>query len=205
MSNKLSNQIQERVQIPDGSNLQDFLIGKPYGHYYVFGEDLIDGMPTTDRVWWFIWYVPVGVFAISANTSELWHAEFTNGLLLPWKMLSTATPPREFSLPLAEDIIVYPGFQATYHRNQFGEVTVILTVKKQDDSPITYGEVIATLPAGYRPSAIIAVSAEGQVQTGVFGSNLTIQVHPDGRIVFYTSGGSGAIDLGACITFLASS
>ena len=205
LSNKLSNQIQERVQIPDGSNLQDFLIGKPYGHYYVFGEDLIDGMPTTERVWWFIWYVSVGVFAISDNTRELWHAEFTNGLLLPWKMLSTATPPREGSLPLAEDIIVYPGFQATYHRNQFGEVTVILTVKKQDDSPITYGEVIATLPAGYRPSAIIAVSAEGQVQTGVFGSNLTIQVHPDGRIVFYTSGGSGAIDLGACITFLASS
>ena len=124
------------------------------------------------------------------GTRDILNGEWLND----WRKVSVSAPPQEYSLSLAEDIIVYPGFQATYHRNQFGEVTVILTVKKQDNSPITYGEVIATLPSGYRPSAIIAVSAEGQVQTGVFGSNLTIQVYPDGRIVFYTSGGLGAID-----------
>lgn len=136
---------------------------------------------------------------------KIYENVLNTGMWAGWKEIATATPPKEYDLPLAEGIIVYPEYKAAYHRNQFGEVTVALAVKKQDGSSITYGEVIATLPAGHRPSSIIAVPAEGNVQTGVFGSNLVIQVYPDGSIIFHTSGELGAIDLGVCITFLASS
>ena len=79
LSNRLSNQYTDRVQIPAGSDFATFMVDKPYGYYYVSGEDLVEGMPTNDLVWWFIWHVPSGIFAVSAYTNELFRAEFTNG------------------------------------------------------------------------------------------------------------------------------
>ena len=63
-----------------------------------------------------------------------------------------AEPPQKFELPLAEGWTKYQ--QPYYQRNAFGEVTIWGSVKK--DSSIAQGDVITTMPEGFR----IPVSAE---------------------------------------------
>ena len=63
-----------------------------------------------------------------------------------------AEPPQKFELPLAEGWTKYQ--QPYYQRNAFGEVTIWGSVKK--DSAIAQGDVITTMPEGFR----IPVSAE---------------------------------------------
>ena len=63
-----------------------------------------------------------------------------------------AEPPQKFELPLAEGWTKYQ--QPYYQRNAFGEVTIWGAVKK--DSSIAQGDVITTMPEGFR----IPVSAE---------------------------------------------
>lgn len=63
-----------------------------------------------------------------------------------------AEPPQKFELPLAEGWTKYQ--QPYYQRNAFGEVTIWGAVKK--DSAIAQGDVITTMPEGFR----IPVSAE---------------------------------------------
>lgn len=69
-----------------------------------------------------------------------------------WARLATAAAPQKFELPLAKGWTKYQ--QPYYQRNTFGEVTIWGSVKK--DSAIAQGDVIATMPAGFR----IPVSAE---------------------------------------------
>lgn len=69
-----------------------------------------------------------------------------------WARLATAVAPQKFELPLAEGWTKYQ--QPYYQRNAFGEVTIWGAVKK--DSAIAQGDVITTMPAGFR----IPVSAE---------------------------------------------
>ena len=135
-------------------------------------------------------------FKRTYSNASTWHE---------WIPIAISTHPQAFDLPLAEGFIVYPGFQATYHKNQFGEVTVVIVVLKQDGSSIVYGDVLATLPIGFRPVADVAVPAEGMISNGVFGSALTIQIGTNGNIRFFSNSNVGAKDLGAAVTFLASS
>lgn len=160
LSNRLSNQITDRVQIPDGSDFATFMIDKPYGYYYVFGEDLVEGMPTTDRVWWFIWHVPSGIFAVSANTNELFRAEFTNNHLWAWRKIAFCEKPQEFDLPITagyEDQL----YQNTYYKTQDGIVHVSFYIRKTTSTAFDSQEVFATLPAGFRPSSELARDVGG--------------------------------------------
>lgn len=63
-----------------------------------------------------------------------------------WEPISTATPPQEFNLPLAEGITALQP--CTYWKNQFGEVTIGGCAS----GAVSDGSTIATLPEGYRPS-----------------------------------------------------
>lgn len=62
-----------------------------------------------------------------------------------WIYFSTATPPQEFDLPLADGITALQP--CTYWKNQFGEVTIYGCTY----GSVTEGETIATLPEGFRP------------------------------------------------------
>ena len=160
LSNRLSNQYTDRVQIPDGSDFATFMVDKPYGYYYVFGEDLVEGMPTTDRVWWFIWYVPSGIFAVAADTNELFRAEFTNNYLWAWRKIAFCDKPQEFDLPITagyEDQI----HQNTYYKTQDGIVHVSFCIRKTTSTAFDSQEVFATLPAGFRPSSELARDVGG--------------------------------------------
>ena len=62
-----------------------------------------------------------------------------------WAKLSTATPPQEFDLPLADGIIALQP--CIYWKNQFEEVTIYGCTYGE----VTEGDTIATLPEGFRP------------------------------------------------------
>lgn len=68
-----------------------------------------------------------------------------NGALYP---IATATPPQEFDLPLAEGYTQNNGCK--YSKDQFNVVRVTFNLSKSAGT-IAGGEVVATLPAGFRP------------------------------------------------------
>ena len=150
LNSKISNRTSDRVQIPNGANIEEFLVGKPFGYYYVSGEDLVEGMPTTDKTWWFVWYSPSSVRAIPIYTNDEWHAEFTNNHLHKWRKVLFGSPPDEEVLPLVSG---YAG-TATYMKTQEGIVFVrINNLYKTDGSNLPFDGQIATLPEDCRPTS----------------------------------------------------
>lgn len=75
-----------------------------------------------------------------------------------WKPLATATPPQEFDLPLAEGYTQNNGCK--YSKDQFNVVRVTFNLSKSAGT-IAGGEVVATLPAGFRPKRYWACVAIG--------------------------------------------
>ena len=72
-----------------------------------------------------------------------------NDAVTPWFRVATATPPEEIPLNLAAGISVVASHPALFWKNQFGEVTVVVSASKA--TPFIDTEVIATLPEGFRP------------------------------------------------------
>ena len=74
-----------------------------------------------------------------------------------WAKLATATPPEEYSLPLAEGV----SGLAKYSKDQFGRVQLRGCV-----TGATANSVVATLPSGFRPASgahfIQAISSSAQ-------------------------------------------
>lgn len=107
-------------------------------------------MPTNDRVWWFIWHVPSGIFTASAHTNELFRAEFTNNRLYAWRKIAFCDKPQEFDLPLVDGksnkSSIYPS---TYFKTQENIVTVSANIKSE--TPLNNGDLLAILPVGFRP------------------------------------------------------
>lgn len=66
-----------------------------------------------------------------------------------WARIATALPPEEIPLNLAAGISVVASHPALFWKNQFGEVTVVVSASKA--TPFIDTEVIATLPEGFRP------------------------------------------------------
>ena len=93
------------------------------------------------------WSVQIAVGAVE-NSGLCWRkahgAEWQ-----PWEFAATATPPEEIPLKLAEGISVVASHPALFWKNQFGEVTVVVSASKA--TPFIDTEVIATLPEGFRP------------------------------------------------------
>ena len=73
----------------------------------------------------------------------------SNGVWGDWMPISTATPPQEYDLPLADGITALQP--CTYWKNQFGEVTIGGCAS----GAVSDGATIATLPEGYRPSRYV--------------------------------------------------
>ena len=65
-----------------------------------------------------------------------------------WGQIALATPPQEFDLPLAEGYTQNNGCK--YSKDQFNVVRVTFNLSKSAGT-IAGGEVVATLPAGFRP------------------------------------------------------
>ena len=91
-----------------------------------------------------------------------------------WVKQSTAEPPQEYDLPLAEGITTTQ--RCVYHKNQFSEVSV----RGIASGNIVNGVLIATLPVGFRPAYTLeypaTFAADGDRPAG------TISVGTDGTI-----------------------
>lgn len=76
----------------------------------------------------------------------------SNGVWGDWTPISTATPPQEFDLPLAEP---YDG-HGKYLKTQENIVIVDVNIGSSDGAEISNNNMtFATLPAGFRPSRVV--------------------------------------------------
>ena len=113
-----------------------------------------------------------------------------------WKTLATATPPQEFDLPLAEG---WTGL-AKYYKTQENICFIELDILK--NATIQNGEVLATLPEGFRPSYLRMQPA---IVYSPHGST-TIGVSPTGSVLFGDMSGSpSARNIYATLVFVAAS
>ena len=113
-----------------------------------------------------------------------------------WARIATATPPQEFDLPLADG---WTGL-AKYYKTQENICFIELDILK--NATIQNGEVLATLPEGFRPSYLrmhpaIVYSPH---------SSTTISVSPTGSVLFGDMSGSpSARNIYATLVFVAAS
>ena len=119
---------------------------------------------------------------IESYTNEMRY----DGTWTGWAKNTTATPPQEYPLPLAEGFT--PITPCTYRKNQFSEVFV----GGSTGGTITDGAVIATLPEGFRPKQTVERPATFAVSGSQVAGSVTIM--PDGNVsVHGQSAASGVV------------
>ena len=116
-----------------------------------------------------------------------------------WARIATVTKPQEFDLPLAEGIIATGWGAPLYWKNQFDEVTVLLFVASSSGT-ISSQQMVALLPAGFRPSNRVSAPAYCNMSSGANGF---VSIEPSGEI--YISNSSNDVFLNGCamISFIA--
>lgn len=118
------------------------------------------------------------------------------GVWQGWERITTDAPPQEFDLPLAEG---WTGL-AKYYKTQENICFIELDILK--NATIQNGEVLATLPEGFRPSYLrmqpaIVYSPHGSTAIGV---------SPTGSVLFGDMSGSpSARNIYATLVFVAAS
>lgn len=111
-----------------------------------------------------------------------------------WRKVAVATPPQEFSLPLASGFSNGGGGNSVYWKDQFNQVHFLVSVTNQNS--LSSGDVIATLPAGFRPSKT-AIFVLGSLLSAVRKTG-SLNVKSDGSIVYFGDPlSSGAVSFGA--------
>lgn len=136
-----------------------------------------------------------GVYSVRSINKE-------TGLISEWVPYAPATPPEEYDLPLAEGISNDGTGKNVYWKDQFNQVHILLFVSNQN--PIAPGGTIATLPAGFRPSAQLILS--GGILFNSERNSCSINVYSNGELKYYgdpLSSGGGVIFGTGC--FVASS
>lgn len=133
------------------------MTGKPFGYYFVFAGDAVEGLPNNDPTWWFLWYVPSGIWAFPHNTNKVWRAEFTNNYLYEWREVAFGDPPQVYDLPLTD------GFSAWglchYWKGQNGIVTLNVNISSTPATTAGNEAVIGNLPEGFRPTGHVIAAA----------------------------------------------
>ena len=185
----LSNKV--KISALSGIDLNDVTVD---GHYRTNGE--CTNVPITGGGWeqWTQLLVITGLY--SDNTTQIMPIYYTGdvwlrtikgpGVWTPWRKISIATPPQEYSLPLTEGFT--PITPCTYRKNQFSEVFV----GGSTGGTITDGTVIATLPEGFRPKQTVERPATFAVSGSQAAGSVTIM--PDGNVsVHGQSAASGVV------------
>ena len=105
------------------------------------------------------------------------------GVWQGWERIGTATPPQEFSLPLAAGIDAYG--KSTYCKTQEGICFVNIAAHSSSDG-IMDQSIIATLPAGFRPDMVTYAAGHGFTNAGT-RIPLDVEVNPDGTIQIWAA------------------
>ena len=121
------------------------------------------------------------------------------GIWGSWIPIANATPPQEFSLPLAVGIDAYG--KSTYWKTQDGICFVNIAAHPSSASIID-GSIIATLPEGFRPDMDTYAAGHGFTHSGTRIA-LDVKVIPDGTIKIWTA---SALEFCSCfVGFVAAS
>lgn len=126
---------------------------------------------------------------------DIWKRMLQSGVLWSeWIKLSDATPPQEFDLPLVSGFSNGGGGNSVYWKDQFNQVHFLVSVTNQNS--LSSGDVIATLPAGFRPSKT-AIFVLGSLVSSVRKTG-SLNVKNDGSILYFGDPlSSGAVSFGA--------
>lgn len=124
----------------------------------------------------------------------------TKDVWIPWKPISTATPPQVFALPLAESITT--SSRCVYWKNQFNEVTVICDCNIPEGVSAT---AFAALPSGFRPAARYIFNASMWESGSARSGGCSIDVFPNGQLDFYSGGYTADIRIWGLCKFVAAS
>lgn len=132
-----------------------------------------------------------------AYSNRIWIKTQQYKLWLNWALVSLATPPQEFVLPLADGFVHYnPGTKSTYSKSQEGLVVVHFYCKTSDGADILQNTTIATLPEGFRPSANVHILANVSFDgSSVYSQDVaTVVVGGNGRVwIAYPPAGCKAV------------
>ena len=102
------------------------------------------------------------------------------GQWMDWKYLATATPPKEYDLPITGVSDVENG-NSRYSKNDFGEVICQISITPGEDIP-SY-TILAMLPEGFRPTKSLSMPAMIAIDgTRAMGQ---IGVNSSGEIGYY--------------------
>lgn len=129
------------------------------GSFSVSPSITTEGVPA---VAWYMGYLEVSAsgrrmtITDSSNQFLTWTNITSSSQWTGWKPLATATPPQEFNLPLAEGWLpIDARYGAVYWKTQESIVNISLSLKS--DHTVTDGEIIATLPSGFRPKKSLKI------------------------------------------------
>ena len=114
-----------------------------------------------------------------------------------WELLATATKPQEIALPLAAGWTT--GSVSSYYKTQDGVTTVTLNPNNMNNTD--YTPLVATLPAGYRPTRMVQSVGVATAETGELIA-AWLRANPDGTIQIFTDK-KPFISFGGQITFVA--
>lgn len=122
----------------------------------------------------------IELFATDIQNGKTW-INIKNGQQ-PWSgwiPIPIATPPQEYSLPLAEGIT--ENQPCTYYKNQFNEVTIHFN----GQGTITEAMLLGTLPEGFRPAKIYDIPAVYRTADGYHAGGIVLWT--DGTITTHIS------------------
>ena len=89
------------------------------------------------------------------DTSGLWIQYGRPSGWTDWIHIATATPPQEYDLPLAEGWTSQISGSCRYAKSQENIVFVTFKVVHDEATPASTDTMIATLPEGFWPSALV--------------------------------------------------
>lgn len=116
-----------------------------------------------------------------------------------WKRFSTATPPQEYDLPLAQGVVG----TAKYFKTQ--EDIIHITLSAVEKSQWNSGDLISNLPEGFRPASDLWYCAAVGDGTSVIGT-CDIKIQSNGAIIVagYAVGNNGGKrDISSIALFIA--
>ena len=187
LSSQLSNAAQSTLgQVPD-ADLLTWADAQPRtGAFGVDPSVTTEGVPA---VGWYHGFLEIKqsgrrlTLTESSGQYRTWTNCTSNNQWTEWKPQALATPPQEFSLPLAAGIDAYG--KSTYCKTQEGICFVNIAAHSSSDG-IMDQSIIATLPAGFRPDMVTYAAGHGFTNAGT-RIPLDVEVNPDGTIQIWAA------------------
>lgn len=153
------------------------------GSYYV-GPD-VTGMPIDGYGWLVSVDSDGATTAITAHNGNRRYIRYGgyDGIWQDWVSIATATPPQEYDLPLAAGVTWLGRYSKS--QDNLAMVTPMFTVA----AGMTDGQLLATLPAGYRPKYTLSGPAFANSTSVVTIVRLEINTAGEIRVKSITGGG----------------